>query len=274
MGPVPTRTVDQGEVTNLVIAQGLIQARLAEQAVANARRRIASFQGWYDNAAVTNLAKEIAQAVTGAQKVAAQVTDAYVTRVSGLVTGKTIGAAGQIDVSRLRKGTTPERAYARLAKEYRFLVSEKRPVEQALTAVQSRASAMIHTDVQLADRQQWTESFRKQGITGYRRILHPELSHVTGTCGLCIAAADREYHVDRLMPIHVGCHCGVLPITDAHDPGLQLNKEDLGRLYAAAGGTERDKLKRVHYNIHQHGELGPILTNQQYDWRTPKDVAA
>lgn len=265
---------DQQQILHLVVAQGAIQAKISDQAAATARARIATFSDWYSDAAVAEFAKEVAAGVQSAQKVAAQTTDAYVTRVSGLLTGKTIRAAGQIKVDALRKGTTADKVYGRLAKQFRYQISQKVEPPRALQIVQSRGQAMVATDLQLAARQQWAESFIQQGVTGYRRILHPELSHVTGVCGLCIAASDREYHVNRLMPIHDGCHCGVLPITAEHDPGGQLNKDDLAKLYNQAGGTGRDQLKRVHYNIHQHGELGPILTNDQYDWRSPKEVAA
>jgi hypothetical protein len=43
-----------------------------------------------------------------------------------------------------------------------------------------------------------------EDVTGYRRVIHPELSK-SGTCGLCVAAADRIYYVDDLMPIHTNC---------------------------------------------------------------------
>lgn len=262
------------QIGQLVDAQGLIQARLAQQAINAARHRIDSFGDWWDGNAVQALAADIAQAVSSAQKISAQTTDAYLTRASGMLTGKTIRAAGQIDVSRLRKGTTLDRVYNRLARDYRYLISQKKPVDDALAAVTARSESMIHMDVALAQRAQALVTMHQQGIKGYRRVLHPELAHVTGTCGLCIVAADQTYRSDRLMPLHNGCHCGMLPITDAHDPGQTLNQADLKRIYELAGGTERDQLQRVQLKIHHHGELGPMLTNEKYDWRSPKDVAA
>lgn len=262
------------QVTQLVDAQGLIQARMAQQAAAAARQRLEAFTDWWDGNAVQSLSADIAQAVASAQKITAQTTDAYLTRAAGTITGKTIRAAGQIDVSRLRKGTTLDRVYNRLARDYRYLVSQKRPVEEALNAVLARSTAMTHMDVALAQRAQGQATLIHQGIKGYRRVLHPELAHVTGTCGLCIVAADQKYRVEQLLPLHNGCHCGILPITDAHDPGQDLNAADLKAIYQAAGSTEAEDLHRVQAKVHLHGELGPVLTNAQYDWRSPKDVAA
>lgn len=265
--------LDTTALTNLVDAQGLIQARLADHAVVQAEAALVAFHDWYNPAAVDALSRQVADAVQAAQRVVAQTTDVFVTRVSGMVTGKLIRNAGPIDVTGLRAGTVADRVYGRLAKNYRYLVSKHRTVEDALSATRARAVSMVNTDVQLAARAQARKSFTAQRITDYRRILHPELAR-HGSCGLCIVASDRVYHTDKLLPIHDGCHCGVLPVTEAWDPGVNLNAEDLKALYAAAGGTGRDALKRVVVAEHHHGELGPILTHKQYDWRTPKDVAA
>lgn len=108
-------------------------------------------------------------------------------------------------------------------------------------------------------------------VIGYRRVIHPELSE-TGTCGLCMVAADRFYTVDDLLPIHDRCKCTIAPITKDHDPGMRLNREDLDALYKAAGGTAGDLLKRIRVSIHEHGELGPILTRQGDHFRSVDDV--
>lgn len=105
-----------------------------------------------------------------------------------------------------------------------------------------------------------TRNGRKAGprIVGYRRVIHPERSR-GGTCGLCIAAADRIYHVAQLMPIHDGCKCTVAAVTEDYDPADDLNAVDLSQLYKHAGGTSAPHLKRTRYQVDQHGELGPVL---------------
>ncbi len=106
-------------------------------------------------------------------------------------------------------------------------------------------------------------------ITGYRRVIHPELSR-GGTCGMCIAASDRIYKVAELMPIHANCKCTIAPITETHDPADDVNVADLNRLYKEAGGTSVAHLKRTRYQVDEHGELGPVLVPQRkYKARTP-----
>lgn len=106
-------------------------------------------------------------------------------------------------------------------------------------------------------------------ITGYRRVIHPELSR-SGVCGMCIAAADRVYHVGTLMPIHKNCKCTIAPVTTDHDPADTLNTADLKTLYKHAGGTSVAHLKRTRYQIDDHGELGPVLVPAaKYKPRTP-----
>ena len=56
-------------------------------------------------------------------------------------------------------------------------------------------------------------------------------------------------------------------MTRTADPGGTLNDEDLKRVYESAPSTYAADLKRVRYNVHQHGELGPVLTNRAHDFR-------
>lgn len=95
-------------------------------------------------------------------------------------------------------------------------------------------------------------------IIGIRRVIHPELSR-TGTCGLCIAAADRIYSVRKLRAVHNRCWCTTAVVTEQHDPGDDVNQADLSQLYTDAGGTSAAHLKRTRYKVDEHGELGPVL---------------
>ena len=95
-------------------------------------------------------------------------------------------------------------------------------------------------------------------IIGYRRVIRPELSK-SGTCGLCVAASDREYKRGDLLPLHDRCKCIVLPIIADIDPGVRLNQDDLDRLKADAGSNSAKDLKRTRYRVDEHGEIGPYL---------------
>lgn len=114
-----------------------------------------------------------------------------------------------------------------------------------------------------------TASTRLRGVTGWRRVIHPELSE-GGTCGLCVAATTRVYTTGNLQPIHEGCHCTVLPIVGDDDPGDALNRLDLGNLYEAAGDTTDGwTLKQTRYQVGDDGQLVAVRTRQKQGAREP-----
>jgi hypothetical protein len=65
-----------------------------------------------------------------------------------------------------------------------------------------------------------------------------------------------------------------MPIVGDLDPGMSINREDLERLYEAAGdSTAARDLKRVRVQINEHGELGPVLTVRGQKFTGPDDIA-
>lgn len=168
----------------------------------------------------------------------------------------------------------PADAYGRVADGYRYDVTMRGASEDvARTKALVRVQAVAETDVTLAVRKQYQESLGQHKATGYRRILHPELSE-TGPCALCVVAADRLYRTEDLLPIHSHCVCEVLPVyADIGDPGLTLNGDDLRALYDAAGGNTRAALREVTVVLAEHAELGPILVDANQNFRGPQDVA-
>jgi hypothetical protein len=170
--------------------------------------------------------------------------------------------------------------YQRPARERNYV--ERRELEQgaspaeaaekANAAFTERLTRIVEADVQAAARDETNKVMAASPkVIGYRRIIHPERSR-TGTCGLCMVAADRLYSVQDLMEIHGGCKCTVDAVTATSDPGLELNREDLDALYAAAGGTGGQGLKNIRVTSYEHGELGPILIRQGSKFRTLDEV--
>jgi hypothetical protein len=179
----------------------------------------------------------------------------------------------------------PADAYGRVADQFRFGVVANGDTEDGARAkALVRVEAVARTDMTLAMREQVRRTLGNiRGVTGYRRILRPELSE-TGPCGLCVVAADRVYKSEHLMPLHDRCVCDVLPVVGEFDPGLNLNASDLRRVYEAAGGTGgevrgRDgrrhsaALKKLRVALAEHGELGPVLFDADQHFRGPLDVA-
>lgn len=139
-----------------------------------------------------------------------------------------------------------------------------------------RLQDVIDTDVSAAANDGALNVYRHSTkVRMYRRIIHPELSK-TGTCGLCVAAASRTYHLSHLNPIHRRCHCTVAPILDGKDPGFDLYQKDLDRIYQAAGGTGKAGLANLRFAVATDRELGPVIMNRSgravdsgVTWRTP-----
>jgi hypothetical protein len=104
-----------------------------------------------------------------------------------------------------REALDPAMVYGRVADGYRWqttMLGDSPDKAQAKAAV--RIAAVAETDVTLAVRAQYQKTMSAQGATGWRRILHPELSQ-TGPCALCVVAADRVYRTEDLLPLHSRC---------------------------------------------------------------------
>lgn len=135
--------------------------------------------------------------------------------------------------------------------------------EQELAREDAREQVRRARDV---DGKRQDDAARGERITGWRRVIRPELSK-TGSCGLCVVAATRMYHRHDLNAIHGKCKCIVLPVTKSNDPGLRLNNEDLQRIYGSfvdkngrlVSSTQSASLKRTRVRVTKHGELGPVL---------------
>lgn len=183
---------------------------------------------------------------------------AYADIALGLVGATAQGQLPEFEV--VRDNTDPWKMMLRPVESYRDASSKEphlrpsawenleadaqRSVDRWLEEANERLIDIIDTDSMIAGTHATLERYRKSGVTRYRRIIHPELSK-TGTCGLCVVAADRVYSIAALMPLHGNCHCTVLPIVGDNDPGLRLNDDDLKRIYKEAGGTASAKLRQT-----------------------------
>ncbi len=325
----------------LVDTQSRVRLQLTDAAVRAVLAAFRAIADWWSADAVNRAIDRALRVVQPNQRQLARITDAYLARVATILTGRTVGPAGSVDITRLRRSIpdsvlrqlvdgdlrpqvlqlgehdpvarrvipgpdldTEQRlvvgdpgrrerdaylvagaAYGRVADQYRFgVVANGDTADAALAKALVRVEAVARTDMTLAVREQVRKTLgRIRGVTGYRRILRPELSE-TGPCGLCVVAADRTYKVEHLMPIHDRCCCDVLPVIGDADPGLNLNASDLRRIYEAAGGTGgevrgRDgrrhsaALKKIRVALGEHGELGPVLFDADQNYRGLRDVA-
>lgn len=292
-GPSDEDEAAGAAIATLVAAQAAHRALVTRQAVAMATAAAQSFTGWYDTAQIGAWAATLAARIEALQRNLAGSTDAYLARALSQLLGRRIRPIGVIDVDTLREGVTHAGAYGRAADVYRWqqaqldaftrrLVTAEDLVEppdliDPIDAAVQRVANVADVDMQLADRAQsrtvLQQHAERHDITGYRRVIHPERSK-GGTCGLCIAASDRVYHVKELRPIHSRCECTTLPIVGRVDPGAGLNALDLRDLYKRAGGsTGSAALKSTRYQIDEHGELGPVLNPAGAKVRTERQAA-
>jgi hypothetical protein len=236
---------------------------------------------FYSAAEVATAAQAAAATSNTNAAEAAGLAAQYVAVTSSLIAGDALPAPTLV-LPALRNGTDMTQVYSRPAKLFRRLRSQGVDPTTAFQRAMAYAAQITDTNVTLAQREAYQQTLlrleRAAGITGYRRIVHPELAR-TGSCGLCIVASDNVYHTSQLLPIHGGCNCTVLPIVGALDPGNSLNNMTLGDFYAAAarpGGrgpsTSGDDLKKIRVTVNEHGEYGPVLTYTGQKFTGPDDI--
>lgn len=292
----PTTTAppapDIATLAALTGAQEASRQQAVAQLDAMVAASVAGFTAWYSSQAITAWATGLVADVEQYLTSLAGMTDAYMASLIGEVTGRWFRPTGTIAVDALRTGVTHAGAYGRVADTFRYqqslldqaaksVVTDPNPsppdLQSPLDAALERASQVVNLDAQLAVQHQSRATLQvahEAGlVTGWRRVVHPEESQSGTSCGLCIAASQRVYHVDHLMPLHHDCHCQVIPVTATADVGPQLDAEAFARLYGDAGGTARDLLKKTRYTVTEHGELGPLLVADGAKQRTPGVVA-
>lgn len=251
---------------SLVDMETAAQAKVEREAVARAVAAVGAVESWYVPADVQALSRQIGATARSASRAAAGTTDAYLTRMLSMMLDAPAKSVGVLDLSTpLRAGVESyEQVYARVAEHVRYLESTGLSRWEAVERAQTRVDAMVRTDLALARRGQSRAVYAgTPRVTGYRRIIRPELS-TTGTCGLCAAASGRVYSRDTLLPIHYRCKCTTMPILGENDPGREIDDETLAQIYDAAGSTGAADLKQVRFTVVQHTELGPTLVDPKH----------
>lgn len=139
------------------------------------------------------------------------------------------------------------------------------PVDQAIESGQQRAVQTALTDVQLAKTHTAAAAAKATPTTArpywWRRVLEGPRN-----CALCVVASTQAYHVEKLLPIHPGCDCGVEPQWTAI-PGHVIDEEALANAHDAIQqtfGISDSAARKPDYRklilVEEHGELGPVLT--------------
>lgn len=189
--------------------------------------------------------------VAAAQRQAAGLGVAYI----AAATGERLTELVDIEevIAGLRAGAARTDVYSRPTITARTALAGGKPWVDAMKIGAERLDATVRADVQLAGRGGTYEAMQTSTrVVGWRRI--PDAK----ACRLCLQASTQRYTTDDLMAIHNRCGCTVAPIIGDRDPGHIINHEVNNALKADKQlGTfgHRDG-----FEIHDHGELGPVLT--------------
>lgn len=234
----------------------------------------AGFDRWHDPNLVAGQAARSAQLVTAALPAVRQQARAYHSAVLRDL-GTKPGRLPAITADYPRANITPFEVYQRPATAYAYAGSRGLTAYEAAVDARARLAVLAESDLRAANRDEAQRVYvATPQVTGYRRIIHPELSRSGhGTCGLCVVASQRIYRVKQLQPLHFpSCHCDTAPVLEGADPGHALNEDDLATLYAAAGGTAGDQLRATRVQFTEHGELGPVLVAEGDHFTSAKDL--
>lgn len=221
--------------------------------------------------------------VEGAQAATGSLVAGYVSTLSRFAVGESDvvpPAVGELTVGALR-GLPAEEVYRRPVVMARTAISEGKSFVEAVAAGQDRLTQIADTDVAMAQRQATMQVVSSSDrITGYRRVL-------TGrSCAFCATASTQRYRKAQLAPLHSRCDCGVAPIFGDTDPGQVINKRLLRDIKSAAKGKNADYWRSRHFTVaedgsiefppikvHQHGELGPVLSDAAHKFAGPAVAA-
>lgn len=232
-------------------------------------------QGNYRDAAADAFVAATVPAVQAAQQTMAALTSAY---IAHLVAGMAGGTAAPIGVppevlSNLR-GVDPTEVYRRPYVQVWTDLSQGKSFDDAVAAGGRRAASLAATDLQLAKTKAAQVVMQNdERVTGYRRVL-------TGphSCALCVLASTRWYSRGDLSPIHNNCDCAVAPLVGGERPSevpaQQIHTavaRDLGDKYVKASGKGPISYRDI-VVVHDHGEIGPVLTVRGQHFLGPSDI--
>jgi hypothetical protein len=253
-----------GAALSLAERQAQARLRIASTTLRLVTGEYAAVADPRDPEAIAAAARATFRLIQGGQSATANSTAAYLRAVLSQITSRhiavTAAVAGTIALgATLRKVTDPESVYYRAFEQWRYARSIGAPEPEAKAAGLDRLERQVSNDLGMAMRSAAYEVLDgTDEAIGYRRLVRPEMTS-GGPCGLCLVAADRLYRTSELMPLHTHCACDVMPVTREHDPGRELNTDDLFRIYEVAGSNRATDLAKVRVRVTDHGELGPVL---------------
>lgn len=152
---------------------------------------------------------------------------------------------GTLTGAALRNGTPPEQVYRRPFVKVWTSLKNVGVYDQAVAAGLEYATSTAEMDVQMASRAAYQAvQDADDNIYGYQRAADG------GACQFCVEVDGAYVKSADAMPLHNRCGCGLEPLTAPHPRAASL-----------PSGVA----------VHEHGELGPVLTDPAHQFTTPAD---
>lgn len=240
----------------------------------------------FRDADIDRIVARIIPVVQAGQVQVAQLTDAYVGRMSVLAGVTWVSGVDREAVVDYR-GVPADDVYRRPAVTTYTALSKGASYADAVTQGANRLQSIVATDIQQAKNRQASRSIGGSGFKYFERRL-------TGreNCAFCVIASTQRYLNGDLMPLHPGCDCDCVPLQSMKDPGQVIKPELLELTHAAIdaklGGTDRGA-RELGLNksstkgqplsdfteliiVNEHGELGPTLGWRSDHFTGPGDL--
>jgi hypothetical protein len=138
-----------------------------------------------------------------------------------------------------------------------------KPMGEALTIATRRLVSITGTQLQLAKTTQAQASLKASGATYFRRVLSG-----SENCKICVLASTQRYSVIDKSAVHPGCDCGVAELSAKEGRDKTIDPALL-KSFAELEKTDGTLDPKDLITIHEHGELGPVLTWRKHAFTGP-----
>jgi hypothetical protein len=218
----------------------------------------------YRDGDIANLVARLVPMVQAGQLQLANLTSVYLAQQATLLRGipyapARVDRAAMADI----RGVPDREVFRRPAVTMYTELKAGKNMGEAVQAGAARLVSITGTHLQLAKTTQAQKSFEASGATFFRRVLSG-----SENCKICVLAATQRYRVAIKPAVHPGCDCGVAELHPKENPGKTI---DPALLSAVTELESKDgKLDpRDLITIHEHGELGPVLTWRKHAFTGP-----
>jgi hypothetical protein len=223
--------------------------------------------GGIDQISLETFAARAAEIVGVTQQQAATLAAAYIDTMVGIDGARPTRV---VDIARAvagaRNGTPLIDVYARPSITARAQIADGKDLAHALRVARSRAVSAADTDVKLAARSAARDAMTSAHVKFYKRV--PDAR----ACTFCLTASTQRYSTGELMPLHSRCGCSVMPLIGKAAESHVVDHTLLARLKASSDRPDYWNDPKAAIAVHEHGELGPVLTHAGDDFTSHADL--